>query len=78
MPSHIGSGQLAHYFPGVDKETFPLKFALPLMCRNITANLIKSLCPEFRIGRRGRLKGNVLAYSHVLKGQLVPELFLKL
>ncbi|TIX29105.1 MAG: glycosyltransferase family 2 protein, partial [Mesorhizobium sp.] len=53
-------------------------FALPLMFRNIAANLAKSLRPEPYVDRRGRLWGNMLAILHVAMGRIEPEYILKI
>jgi len=74
----FGYSQVVNPLYLVRKGTMPLAFALALMCRNIAANLLKSLWSEPYIDRRGRLKGNFLAFGHVLKGQLEPEFALKL
>jgi GT2 family glycosyltransferase len=60
------------------KGTMSTGFALDLMVRNIAANLAKSLWPEPYVDRRGRLKGNLLAAYHLLRGRIEPEHVLKL
>ena len=55
----------------------PASFALPLMLRNLAANLVRSLRPEPWVDRRGRLRGNLLAIGHVLSGRIEPEHVLK-
>lgn len=60
------------------KGTMPRWFAIDLMARNVAANLAKSLWPEPYVDRRGRLKGNILAAYHVLRGRIEPEFVLNL
>ncbi len=62
----------------VRKGTVPLRFALNLIWRNIAANLVKSLRPEPHIDRRGRLKGNLIAAAHLMRGRIEPEYILQL
>jgi hypothetical protein len=56
----------------------PRGFAYRLMVRNIAANVVKSVRPEPYVDRKGRLKGNLLAAYHILKGRVDPEYILKL
>jgi GT2 family glycosyltransferase len=62
----------------INKGTVPAAFALDLVARNIAANLIRSLWPEPWIDRRGRLRGNLLAASHLVMGRIEPEYILKI
>lgn len=74
----FGYSQVANAFYLVRKGTVPAAFAYKLMLRNITANVIKSIWPEAYIDRRGRLKGNLLAAYHVVRGKIEPEYILRL
>ena len=74
----FGYSQVANAVYLVRKGTVPRRFAYRLAARNIAANVLKSLRPEPYIDRYGRLKGNMLAAYHVLKGQVDPEYILKL
>lgn len=49
-----------------------------LIARNLIANHLRALAPEPWIDRRGRLRGNWLALTHALRGQLDPEHVLRL
>jgi hypothetical protein len=49
-----------------------------VVTENLAANLLGSLWPEPYIDRLGRLKGNILAASHVLRGRIEPEFILRL
>ncbi len=60
------------------KGTMPRGFAMSLMARNVAANAVRSLWPEPHVDRRGRLKGNIIAAVHVLKGRVEPEFVLNL
>ncbi|ACP22838.1 probable glycosyl transferase (plasmid) [Sinorhizobium fredii NGR234] len=69
----FGYSQVANPIYLIRKGTVPAGFALPLMGRNIAANLVRSLWPEPYVDRRGRLRGNLRALAHVLKGRIEPE-----
>jgi GT2 family glycosyltransferase len=60
------------------KGTMPARFAVDLMARNVAANVAKSFWPEPYVDRRGRLKGNLLAAYHLMRGRIEPEHVLKL
>jgi glycosyltransferase involved in cell wall biosynthesis len=60
------------------KGTMPVSFAFDLMASNFAANVAKSLWSEPYVDRRGRLKGNLLAAYHLLRGRIEPEHVLKL
>ena len=74
----FGYSQVANAVYLVRKGSVPASFALPLMFRNIAANLAKSLRPEPYVDRRGRLRGNMLAILHVVTGRIEPEYILKI
>ena len=74
----FGYSQIANPVYLFRKGTVPATFALNLMARNLAANLLKSLWPESYVDRRGRLRGNLLAMSHLLRGRVEPEYILKL
>jgi GT2 family glycosyltransferase len=74
----FGYSQVVNPIYLIRKGTVPPSFALPLMLRNLAANLVKSLKPEAYIDRRGRLRGNALAIAHVLRGRVEPERILDL
>jgi GT2 family glycosyltransferase len=69
----LGYSQVANPAYLIRKGTMPLRFALELMGRNLTANLAKSVWPEAHVDRRGRLKGNLLALFHLARGRIEPE-----
>ncbi|RTM01458.1 MAG: glycosyltransferase [Hyphomicrobiales bacterium] len=74
----FGYSQVANAIYLIRKGTVPASFALPLMFRNIAANLARSLWPEPYVDRRGRLKGNALAIMHIAMGRIEPEYILKI
>lgn len=74
----FGYSQVANAVYLVRKGTVPADFAYRLLARNIAANIIRSVRPEPYIDRFGRLKGNLLAAYHILKGRVDPEYILKL
>lgn len=74
----FGYSQVVNPVYLIRKGTVPAGFALPLMGRNIAANLVRSLWPEPYVDRRGRLWGNLRAMLHVLSGRIEPEYILKM
>jgi GT2 family glycosyltransferase len=74
----FGYSQLVNPVYLVRKGTVPSGFAFNLICRNMAANVVKSLWPEPWVDRRGRLKGNLLAALHLARGKIEPEHILKL
>lgn len=74
----FGYSQVINPIYLIRKGSVPASFALPLMARNLAANLARSLRPEPYVDRRGRLRGNLLAMAHALRGQIEPEYILKI
>lgn len=74
----FGYSQIVNPVYLILKGSVPAAFALPLMGRNIAANLARSIWPESYVDRRGRLRGNLLAIAHVMTGRIEPEYILKL
>jgi hypothetical protein len=74
----LGYSQVVNPVYLMRKGTVPAKYALEIIGRNIAANAIKSFWPEPYADRRGRLKGNLLAASHLFLGRIEPEYILKL
>lgn len=74
----FGYSQIANPVYLIRKGTVPASFALPLMARNLAANLGHSVRPEPYIDRRGRLRGNLLAMAHILTGRIEPEYILQI
>lgn len=76
--TRFGYSQVANPVYLVRKGTVPASFALPLVLRNLAANVLRSIRPEPYIDRRGRLRGNLLALGHLLRGRVEPEYIMKL
>jgi GT2 family glycosyltransferase len=74
----FGYSQVANPVYLIRKGTVPLTFALRLVGKNLLANLARSLWPESYVDRRGRLRGNLLAMSHVARGRVEPEYILEI
>ncbi len=76
--TRFGYSQVVNPIYLLRKRTMPPGFALRLVTRNLVANLVRSLRPEPYVDRRGRLRGNILALAHVLRGRIEPEHVLRL
>jgi hypothetical protein len=74
----FGYSQIANPVYLIRKGTMSRSFAWPLMWRNVLANLGRSLRPEPWIDRRGRLRGNYLAFRDLLTGHISPQRILEL
>ncbi|OCO98107.1 MULTISPECIES: glycosyltransferase [unclassified Ensifer] len=68
----FGYSQVANPLYLFRKGTVSLKWALRLMGGNIAANLAGSLKPQGLVDRRGRLKGNTIAFLDLLRGRMDP------
>jgi GT2 family glycosyltransferase len=60
------------------KGNMSLRRALRLICKNITANVVRSVFPEQYVDRWGRLRGNMIGLLHAARGKLDPMHALKL
>ena len=74
----FGYSQIANPVYLIRKGTMSLRFAAPLILRNLLANVSRSFRPEPWIDRRGRLKGNWLALRDLATGRISPERILEL
>lgn len=74
----FGYSQIANPVYLAIKGTMPVRLAARLIVRNLAANVVRSLSPEPHIDRLGRLKGNIIAALHLLRGRVEPEYILKL
>ncbi len=74
----LGYSQIANPLYLWRKGTMPSGFAVRLMTRNFAANLVRGFWPEPYIDRAGRLRGNLLAALHAMKGRVDPEHILQL
>ncbi len=73
-----GYSQVANPIYLARKGTYPWPNAFRSTLRNTVANLLHSIRSEPFIDRRGRLKGNLLAYGDLLRGRLRPNRILQL
>ncbi len=74
----LGYSQVANPIHLVGRMTMGRGEALWTICRNLAANAAKSFRPEPWVDRTGRLRGNVLALTDLVRGRLDPERVLKL
>ncbi|MFV0295966.1 MAG: glycosyltransferase family 2 protein [Hyphomicrobiaceae bacterium] len=74
----MGYSQIVNPVYLMRKGTMPVADAVRLMSRNILANVAKSFHPEPWVDRKGRLKGNIIGFSHVVLGRIEPERVLEL
>ncbi len=74
----FGYSQIVNPIYLLRKGTMDIRFAFNLIGRNVMANVLRSIRPEPYVDRRGRLNGNLLALTHVLRGRIEPEYVLKL
>lgn len=69
----LGYSQVANPVYMLRKGSAPPKLAYAMMTRNLSSNAIRSLAPEPQIDRIGRLRGNLLALWHLVRGRLDPR-----
>ena len=69
----LGYAQVINPAYLMKKGTMRWGHALPLMARNILANLVRALRPEPYIDRRGRLAGNLRTLVDLCCGRIEPE-----
>jgi glycosyltransferase involved in cell wall biosynthesis len=74
----FGYSQVANPFYLARKGTMPSGMAIGLAVRNFAANVRGSLNPEPHIDRRGRLRGNLMALSDIVRGRSNPRRILEL
>jgi GT2 family glycosyltransferase len=74
----VGYSQIVNPAYLIRKGTVSPKYGLKLLCRNLAANLVRSVRPEPHIDRRGRLQGNLLGLGHLAMGRVEPERILTL
>ena len=74
----FGYSQIVNPLYLVRKGTGTGRWAANLIARNVLANAALSLRPEPHVDRRGRLKGNLIAAGHLIRGRCDPELMLRL
>jgi GT2 family glycosyltransferase len=74
----LGYSQIINPAYIVRKGNMSFGFAFRIASKNLVANLLKSLRPESYVDRRGRLRGNLIGITHLLRGRLTPEYVLEL
>ncbi len=74
----LGYSQVANPIYLSRKGSFPWSHTVRSVGRNTLSNLVRSLAPEAYVDRRGRLRGNLLAFGDLLRGQLLPDRILHL
>lgn len=74
----FGYSQVANPLYLFRKGSVSLRWTLHLMGSNVAANTIGSLRPQGLVDRRGRLKGNLIAFVDLLRGRIDPLRMLEL
>lgn len=69
----LGYSQVANPLYLMKKGNMTPRLAAGQIFRNVASNVVRSLVPESYVDRKGRLKGNLLAFVDVLTGGLAPE-----
>ncbi|WP_144098564.1 glycosyltransferase family 2 protein [Croceicoccus sediminis] len=69
----LGYSQVANIFYLRRKGTIGWNHGWGLLFKNLTANIVKSILPPSRIDRRGRLRGNMVAFRDLLLRRLHPS-----
>lgn len=69
----LGYSQVANIFYLRRKGTIGWNHGWGLLLKNLTANLVKSILPTGKIDRRGRLRGNMVAFRDLLLRRLHPS-----
>ena len=74
----IGYSQIANPLFLMNKGTLSLSFTTMQVFRNVAANVRNWAFPEPWVDRRGRLRGNLLAFRDLLLGRMHPNNILNL
>lgn len=74
----FGYSQIANPVYLMGKHTMTPAEALALAGKNVAMNLARYFFPEEWVDRRGRLKGNLLAFADAMRGRMRPERILEL
>ena len=75
----LGYSQVANpLYLSRKKQGYSLRRALTHLAKNLAMNGVRSLRPEPYVDRRGRLRGNLLAFRDLLTGRMEPERVLEL
>jgi GT2 family glycosyltransferase len=74
----FGYSQIANPLYLYKKGTMDLSYSLKLISKNFLANLGRSILPEPWVDRKGRLKGNFMAFGDLFRSRLHPTRILEL
>jgi hypothetical protein len=74
----LGYSQIANAVYLARKGTVPARFLYEIATKNVIVNTLRSFRPEPFVDRRGRLRGNLIALTDLLRGRLAPERILEL
>ena len=74
----FGYSQVVNPLYLVRKGTGTGRWAANLIVRNVLANVALSFRPEPHVDRLGRLKGNLIAAGHLMRGRCDPEFIMRL
>lgn len=69
----LGYSQIANPVYLWRKGSMSAAYALRHMVKNLARNVSRALVPEPWVDRRGRLRGNLVAIGHLLRGRLDPR-----
>lgn len=69
----LGYSQIANALYLAQKGTVPISFLVNRAVRNLLSNTVRSFWPEPFIDRRGRLLGNMMALTDIVRGKIAPE-----
>ncbi|KAA5611527.1 glycosyltransferase [Rhodovastum atsumiense] len=75
----LGYSQVANpLYLSRKREGYPFRRAVAHIARNLTMNILRATWPEPHIDRRGRLRGNLLAFQDLLTNRMFPGRILDL
>ena len=74
----LGYSQIANAVYLARKGTVPAGFLAEIATKNVIVNALRSFNPEPFCDRRGRLKGNMIALTDLVRGRLAPARILEL
>lgn len=69
----LGYSQVANIVYLHRKGTIQPALGRKLLFQNVSSNVVRGIWPEPHIDRRGRLKGNLLAFADLLRGRIDPR-----
>ncbi len=74
----LGYSQVANPVYLARKRSVPWSYAIASMLSRSLKNLVRSAAPEPHVDRRGRLRGNLMAWKDLLAGTIAPTRILNL